>query len=99
MKTDQPIYNLQENLQKKYTFHNNPSKMITIISIIELIYITHQNMVKYCQNYYAIKTNIKEQNMIIKNKLKIQIFKNLNPAFKMDLIVVNHVQKKTSSQK
>ena len=51
-------------------------------------------MAEYCSKYYALKTSIQEQNITIKDALKIWILNNLGPAFKIYLIIViNWMQK------
>lgn len=47
-------------------------------------------MEKYYSKYYALKTSIKEQNINIKNALKIRMLNNLELAFKIYLTVVNN---------
>lgn len=55
----------------RYTFQNTVSKSVTITFIDELIYATCKNLAKYYSKYYAFKASIKDQNITIKNALKI----------------------------
>lgn len=46
-------------------------------------------MTEYCSKYYTLKASIKEQNISIKDKLKIQMLNNFELAFKTYLTIVN----------
>lgn len=46
-------------------------------------------MAEYCFKYYTFKASIIKQNIIIKDVLKIEIFKNFKLEFKIYLIVIN----------
>lgn len=51
-------------------------------------------MVKYCSKNYVFKASIKEQNIIIKDALKIHIFNTFGLVLKIYLTIVNNwVQK------
>lgn len=47
-------------------------------------------MAEYCFKYYAYKASIKEQNVNIKDALKIQMLYNLSFVFKTYFTIVNN---------
>lgn len=51
-------------------------------------------MIKYRSKYYGLKASIKEQNITIKDALKIWILNNLGPIFKIYLTVINNQMQK-----
>lgn len=56
-------------------------------------------MVEYWSKYYAWKANITEQNIAIKDTLKIQMLNNLGPVFITYLTVVNNQMSKDKKLK
>ncbi len=62
---------------------------MTIISVNKLSYASCENIAEYWSKYYALKAKITEQNIKIKDSLKIRMLTNLGPAFKTYLTIFN----------
>lgn len=64
------------------------------MSMDNLLYVNYKNMAEYQSKCYILKANIIEQNITIKDALKIWILNNLKSIFKTYLIIVNNQMQK-----
>lgn len=70
------------------------------MSIKNLLYGNYKNIAKYKSKYYIFKIRIIEQNIMIKDVLKIFIFSNLKYIFKTYfMILINQIKKDTKLDK
>lgn len=93
-KTNWFAKDFQKWLKKRYILQNTANKQATIVSMDDLLYTNCKNMAEYRSKYYVLKANIIEQNITIKDAIKIQMLKNLGFIFKTYFTIINNQMQK-----